>query len=483
MKKILYINVALLLLFVAGGCNLLDIQPVNSMLPETVEDYESILIGGYPRQDFFMNTELMTDNVYANLGSGRTPGTALVPFYIWAPTHQLDNSEQDAYWGQLYQSVYYANSVLDEFETRTPDTDVKTLFETVKGEAYALRAFAYFYLINLYAEPYTGENLSMPGVPMPLTAQDVNVNSHDNVREPVGKVWEQIVADLDAAAALLKGKPAKDKFRLDYTCVQLLRARVSLFMGNYDEAATAAGEVISAKTLADLNALQDLIDKTEKKNTIFGGTTGFINTVYQNEVLFFTGGRANQNVYYYRESFFKPSLELLDLCNNGRDEDYRRYIFDSWENPETVDGQKTGPTVYYMYASQTTLSYYIGLKLGEAYVTRAEAYARMGNKKQEAIADLNSLRAKRIRNYIPLQQDDFLTDAALLDRVLLERRIETAFDGGLRWFDLRRLGKPAQTHVYLRNERYELKQGDLRYVLQIPVSEQNNSPQMPVNPR
>ncbi|MDE5610926.1 MAG: RagB/SusD family nutrient uptake outer membrane protein, partial [Odoribacter sp.] len=67
--------------------------------------------------------------------------------------------------------------------------------------------------------------------------------------------------------------------------------------------------------------------------------------------------------------------------------------------------------------------------------------------------------------------------------VLDERRVELAFDGGVRWVDLRRLGKPAQTHVYENGLVYNLKQGDLRYVLQIPESEQVNSPNIELNPR
>lgn len=480
MKRILYIAITFLLPWMMSGCDMLDIKPVNSMLPESIEDFESVLLGGYPKKEFFMKTELMTDNIYANLASNESVSSDLVPFYTWAPTHQTANNDQDAYWGELYKSVYYANTVLDEFKTRTPQAEEKELYDIVKGEAYALRAYAYFYLINLYADVYAAENLEKPGVPMPLTAEDVNVNAHNNVREPVGKVWEQIVKDLDEAATLLKGKPAKNKFRFDYNCVQLVKARAHLFMGDYESSAKAAGEVISAKVLANLNAIQPMIDAAVRKDLLFSGTTGFINTVYQNEILFFTGGKANNNIYYYPYYVFKPSPDFWALFDEN---DYRRYIFTSWVNTETSDGQKTGPTVYYMYARQTSLSYYIGLKLGEAYVIRAEAYARMGNKKQEALNDLNTLRQNRIRNYTSLELSDFQTDASLLDEVLLERRLETAFDGGLRWFDLRRLGKPAQTHNYRNNEEYELKQGDLRYVLQIPVSEQDNSPEMPVNPR
>ena len=47
MKKIFYTHV-LILLTLFCSCDLLDIKPVNSMLPVSVEDFESVLLGGYP---------------------------------------------------------------------------------------------------------------------------------------------------------------------------------------------------------------------------------------------------------------------------------------------------------------------------------------------------------------------------------------------------------------------------------------------------
>lgn len=483
MRKILYTNIILAFALLAGSCNLLDIKPVNSMLPVSVEDYESVLLGGYPKTDFFMKTELMTDNVYANFNTDQSVTKADEPYFVWASSHQLDEAE-DIHWVPLYKSIFYANSVLDEFEVRTPTGDERELFETVKGEAYALRAFSYFYLVNLYADNYTEENLAKPGVPMPLTAKDVNENAQNNVRTPIGRVWEQIVKDLESATGCLAGKPSKSKFRFDYNSVQLLKSRVYLFMGRYAEAVAAATTVIDAKTLTDLNSIQAVIDAAGSDELAFSGNLGFIDTDYENEVMFYMGGaKASQNMYYFKDYVFKPSQELLGLCSDQPTLDYRKYIFASFSKMTMPDDLKVGPTVYHMYGSYENPSYYIGMKLSEAYVIRAEAYTRMGGKKKEAVADLNDLLVTRFKDFALLTEVDFATDDALLSRVLKERRIETAFDAGLRWFDLRRLGKPAQTHIYKNGLEYSLKEGDLRYVLQIPQSEQDNSPEMPINPR
>lgn len=481
MRKIYYIIITFIGLGLQS-CNLLDIKPVNSMLPVSVEDYESVLLGGYPRQEFFMKTDLGTDNVYANLNSGREASQDQVPWYIWAATTQLADRE-DTYWQQLYQSIFYCNTVLDEFESRTPAPEEEELFETVRGEAYALRAYCYFYLVNLYADVYSEENLNKPGVPMPLSAEDVHEFTQDNVREPIGDVYEQINRDLDAATADLQGKQAKSLYRFGYTSLQALKARVYLFMGRYEDAINAASDVISSKSLFNMNNLQELIDR-EGDEYVFKGSEGFIDTDYKNEVLFFVGGNALTNIFYYSTNMFKPSEELLALCNRDPNVmDYRKYIFTSFADLTKPEGIQTGPTVYRMFATQSNDCYYIGFKLSEAYVIRAECYARL-NQLDKAVEDLNDLLVNRIKSdgFVALNEADFTLET-LLQRVLEERRVELAFDGGLRWFDLRRLGKPAQTHVYENGQVYNLRQGDPRYVLQIPESEQVNSPDIELNPR
>ncbi|SHG13211.1 RagB/SusD family nutrient uptake outer membrane protein [Pedobacter caeni] len=485
MKKIFYLNFIAMLVLLSSGCKkMLDIKPVNSMMPVTIADYESVLLGGYPKLDFYFKTELMTDNAFVNLQTINGLERANEPWYVWAASHQMDGVADDPYWGQLYRSVYYANTVLDEFSKRSPSSADKVLFETVMGEAYALRAFSYFYLVNLYADVYAPETLAGQGVPMPLSALDVHQHTQNNVREPIEKVWGQIRKDIDQAGLLLMGKPEKGKYRFNYNSLQLFNARVKLFTGDNEGAIAASTIVMNTKGLFNMNETQAHIDEENQESYAFTSNYGMIDSDYKNEVLFFMAGRANNNIFYHGMNACKPAVELLDLCRRNGVADYRRYIFDSFADLNTADGVQTGPTIYNMFAKQENGSYHIGLKVSEAYVTRAEAYARLG-RKELAIADLNNLLLNRIKKgaFVPLTLADFASQEDLLKRIYEERRVETAFEGGLRWFDLRRLGKPALTHVYKNGQVYTLKEKDPRYILQIPLSEQINSPEMPINKR
>ncbi|MBC9915357.1 RagB/SusD family nutrient uptake outer membrane protein [Chitinophaga varians] len=482
--KFRYLTPLLLFSLIFTSCNkMLDIKPVNRMMPVTISDYESVLLGGYPRVDYFMKSELMTDNIYANMNIVASPQRDLDLWFTWSSSKQSDGSETDPYWGQLYTSIYYANTVLDNFNDRQPATSEKEQYETVKGEAYALRAWCYFYLVNYYAEPYSAATTQAYGVPMPLSAKDVHQHTQNNVREPLEKVYAQIQSDLGQASELLAGKNTRNRFRFDANAVQALRARVFLFMGDYEKAIAAATDVIVNKPLADMNNMQAYIDEKGSTRAFFGNTGVIDAGDNKNEVLFFTGGQANMNIYYHSNYMFRPSPELFALCNRPTGgSDYRRYIFATFADPTTTDGKTNGPTLYNMYSKQENPCYYIGLKVSESYVIRAEAYARL-KKKDNAITDLNALLIRRIRKgeFVPLKATDF-TDETLLNRVLEERRLETAFEGGLRWMDLRRLGKPAISHVYKNGVVYDLKQNDKRYLLPLPQSEVNNSPSIPLNP-
>ena len=482
-KKLKYSLLCLVLLSFIGCTDMLNIKPINSMIPKSLEDFEAVLLGGYPRSDFFVNTEMLTDNVYVNLNADALPRKEQELWYTFAPSMLQPGVLSDPYWGQLYKSIYYANTVLSYLDGYGFKEGEKALYEQIKGEAYSLRAFSYFYLINLYADVYSPENLKLPGVPLSLDAGDVTETSSNNTRASIETVWNQIVLDLEAASSLLLGKRISDRYRFSYSTIQLLRSRVALFMGKHDDAVRYSTEVIGSYPLADLSEMEALIAKG------VGGALnykfGFVDTKANSELLFFTAGKANMNPYYFSSGPVKPADELLNLTKRyGEMTDYRQLIYDSFQEAGTSQALKVGKTVYKMYASQDLLCYYVGFKASEAYLIRAEANARL-DKLDLALADINKILKSRMRkdHLVELKSQDFARGEDVTKRVLEERRLELAFDGGLRFMDLRRLGKPKIEHIYKDALVYTLEKNDPRYVLQIPPSETENSPEMPKNPR
>lgn len=481
--------------------HLLEIDPVNSMVPTTVSDFEQVLLSGYPDREFFMTTELSTDNVELNFASTSELSDVNSLWFTWAESHQAEGVIQDPIWGELYRSIYNANSVIDELDLLEILPEEKELFDIVKGEAHAVRALAYFYLANFYAEPYSKEKENMVCVPLITTANGLTDRIQNNTRESIGVIWKLIVSDLELASKLLKGKPFDSKFRFNYYSVEALKSRVHLFMGDYNKAISSADVVINKYKLWDMNEMSELAQQQEESiESMINYKYGFINTDYNREILFYwcsNGGAtgARRNIFYYSQGIEKPSDELIDsyymlkdVSNPVSDTilDYRKYIFLRNVDKSDPKWKEYGTKSYKMYPSQgDNVTAYIGLKLGEVILNRAEAYARK-NLNTEALDDVKLLMKKRILSAdYPIYEAFIDAEEDVLGRVLLERRKETAFDGGLRWMDIRRLvdRRTEIIHTDKEQNEYVLKVDDPRYVLQIPRSEQKFSPNMELNPR
>jgi hypothetical protein len=93
------------------------------------------------------------------------------------------------------------------------------------------------------------------------------------------------------------------------------------------------------------------------------------------------------------------------------------------------------PTITTSTLTANMKEYFMVLRLGEQYLIRAEARAKLGNS-GGAQSDLNS-----IRNRAGLANYSGATDqTSLVTAILNERRHELFSEWGNRWFDLKRTG-------------------------------------------
>src|SRR5690606_22825308 len=104
-------------------------------------------------------------------------------------------------------------------------------------EVYALRAWAYFNLVQMYGKRYVaGANNDQMGVPLVLTP-----TIEGQPRATVEEVYAQINADLDQAIALLPSTPV-NKSHPDKEVAKGLKARVALVQQNWPVAEAMANE-------------------------------------------------------------------------------------------------------------------------------------------------------------------------------------------------------------------------------------------------
>ena len=336
-----------------------------------------------------------------------------------------DNSlsnDDAATWDALYAHINVVNTILDEIQDLPHATD-RDLADwlRVQGEAHFLRAQFYFMLVNLYADEYTPETAaSKLGVPVKL----VPGIEHEFTRASVAEVYAQINDDLARAEDFLTRSPQKTDHllhRASLEAVDLLWSRVALHQQQWTLAAEKAQKVISSDNfyLAPISA--------------FSPSSPFL-TAECPEVIFSQGSNSLSptEVFTARNGDYCVTRELYDLYAEG---DVRRdSFFGVYGESSPIPNDSVFLNNKYERSNslRSHISDYYMLRLSEAYLNAAEAYAIMG-REAEANALLNELRSQRIVSYEP----QHYSGAELVSAVRDERRRELCFEGH-RWFDLRR---------------------------------------------
>ncbi|MDR0681958.1 MAG: RagB/SusD family nutrient uptake outer membrane protein [Dysgonamonadaceae bacterium] len=137
-------------------------------------------------------------------------------------------------WNYYYKLIKSANDIIALFSEDVTDKDLLVF----KGQALAMRAFGYYYLVQLYQHTYVGheEDPAVPIVTETTTAAEIA----NNPRAKVKDVYELILSDLTTAYDLLKDYTRASKVELDQQVVAGLLARTYLNMEDGTNAAKYA---------------------------------------------------------------------------------------------------------------------------------------------------------------------------------------------------------------------------------------------------
>ena len=426
------------------------------VVPTTLADFQLLLDNQYVMQETPELGELSADNFYMTYSVWQSVFLKEQNAYLWAKDI-YESQGQVPDWDIPYQQVFYANVVLDGLSKLKVDGSNQVQWNTIKGTALFLRAYAFYNISQVFAPMYDSATAANDlGIPLRLNS-DVNQKS---VRAFVKGTYDTILSDLKQAANLLPTAVLKDSLnRPSQPAALALLARVCLSARAYDQAWTYANSCLQLydslmmyKTLATIGTILPF----PQNNT---------ETLYQSVLLstsevlggiFKTADIVDSNLY----ASYAPG-------------DLRRIAF---YKPPNANNQVN------LKGSYNGRSYcFSGLAIDEVFLIRAECAARAGNR-DAALADLNHLLQYRWDStFVPVIAATAL-DAR--DSILVERRKELAFRG-LRWSDLRRLNKEgAGIAIYhgWNGQVKRLSAGSPNYVLPIPPDVLNISG-MQDNPR
>ncbi|MBO9632730.1 MAG: RagB/SusD family nutrient uptake outer membrane protein [Chitinophagaceae bacterium] len=356
-----------------------------------------------------------------------------VASYVANSTQQLyfntNMSDGTFWWSYLYNYVYYTNDVIEHLSSSTAVSE--TVRKYLMGEAYFVRAFCYFYLVNTYGD-------------VPLVLSTDWTKTQNMGRTPSDQVWAQIKSDLKDAKDLLSKEylhsnmtptTLGDRYRPNKAVAAALLARVCLYTKDYVNAEKEATEVINnpAYSFIDLNN----VFLKNSKETIWQlpAMTPGVNSLDGSSFIL---RKINPSDPQGPNSTtpFLASDNLLDAFEPG-DLRATKWIGDS-------AGYKFINKYKYPFvdATKANVEAIMMMRLGEQYLIRAEARIKSGHV-PDGIADLNALRTRARGNNagdLPNLDPGMGQPAAEL-AVEHERQVELFTEWGHRWFDLKRTNR------------------------------------------
>ncbi|HVI44332.1 MAG TPA: RagB/SusD family nutrient uptake outer membrane protein [Chitinophaga sp.] len=439
-RKIIY-AAGLVLAMSATSCKkYLDVVPVGKVIPKTVEDYNRELNACYAQGDFDKSlTTYRTDEV--KLDESRSGDVDRVVNHFRWDENGSNTNTLTFDWQHKYLSVFYANHVIAEGPTATEGSEAQR--NQLVGEAYLLRAYLYFNLVNLYGNTYNPATMAADKAVPLITKVDMEQVARRNT---VKEIYDQIFADLEKGRSLVNVNAFEtaSSYKFGKIAADALAARIYLYTRQWDKALAAANAALEKKgTLTDLNNSSVLPTQYDSPESILAY-----------EMIYSTNS--------IRPIFVSPAF----LAMYDQQGDLRAKLFygkDAKGNATLVKVRENN-------------KFRQSFRVAEMYLIAAEAAAQL-QQVDAARTTLNTLKKKRLTPAFYATEEArvaLLSGNALLTEIYNERARELSFEGH-RWFDLRRTTQPAITHM-VKGQSYTLNAGDPRYTIRIPKAAIENNP-------
>ena len=501
LNKNIYKSLALVGALTLASCgeDYLDTKPADNISSEDVGEVlkkdpsqvSSLLTGAYQNLYYGGQWATSTDN-YGMVSLIIATDLMTEDLLLWTNAqwysydYQMDNwgpnyRRTASAWRELYQVVTNCNEIIELIkpaEGEEPNEATKGML----GEAYALRGYAYYWLINMWQQPYS-VNPDAPGVPI-KTESEYKMN-----RVPVKEVYDLIITDLEKGYQYTQGyKPATKGSINEYTAAGLL-ARALMFTGDYANAAKYA-EIATKGGALNASELTDGMNSLDMSEALWGVVINAETTAYYASLMSFrwTYGPGYAGEVGYRQVIGKELLSHIadnDVrkawfgYNDELNNEYGLGLdFSLEEQYGYLDCLQNKFIDVYAFGGGPFESDLIYLRTAEFYYVAAEAYY-LNNQPEEARRMLNTIQANRVPGY-----NCTLSGQELYDEICWQKRVET-WGEGVRFFDIKRRNETVDRSKSLNPDQWPdleymnaLKWDghDKRMIYQIPdVEMQNNN--------
>ena len=251
MRKI-YIATILTGSILLSSCDsYLDIQPVGKVIPNTLSEYRALLTTAYNKGAKIIDKGVIDfRSDMAIVSTSSTAQNAYSDIEKWNDITP-SSTTREFQWESFYSVIYYANAIIDKQNQITEGSQEE--INQLVGEAYLLRGYTHFILVNFYGQPYTKEGgPESKSIPLKWDLDLEGTPSRNTVKE----IYTAILADIESARKLINQESWKEKYsyRFSSLSVDAMESRVRLYMGEWEKAYEAAELALAKKSdLEDFN--------------------------------------------------------------------------------------------------------------------------------------------------------------------------------------------------------------------------------------
>lgn len=458
----LFLVVALAITFVSGCTDYIEEPSPEQDLPSAeafrlASDLETALVGAY---DALQQSDMAGTGtaINANVLSDNATWRGSFPSYIDMFNRQLDatNGEVGGMWRFGYLAINQANLVLRGVEESQDPLLTTEIADRLRGEALFIRGMAHFEMVRYFGKPYGPSSSTDLGIPIITSAVLESTEITFPTRNTVQEVYTQAINDLEMARSLLGATAAAGK--ANATAAAAYLAEIAFQQRDYIKAATLAGDVINTPAFVLAASPEIPFTSEGSSEEIFA----IINTGQDNP-----GVNGSLATFHHINGRGGDVIVSDDLVQNGYGAvipasqqaasggnlvDLRFTLLTSSAVAGVVNVEK-----YEDFANNADDN--ILLRLPTFMLMRAEALARQNGVNTESINLLNQVHLRAIRlsdgagglssaaAFATFTAADFATPEALIEAIILERRVELAFEGN-RLHDLRRLMRDVRGVAY-----------------------------------
>ena len=461
--KIFIIDCCLVWGLVGSSCKkLVEVDsPVTNPTEETAYKSNStataVLTGIYIRmiQGSAMSSGTESISFLSGLSADELNNYSTIPVFGQFYKNAV-NKSNIPFWSESYRYIYTANAALEGLSSSNTITpEVK---QQLMGEAYFIRAFFYFYLVNLFGD-----------VPLQLTTDYKETSSAS--RKPKADVYKQIIGDLKQAQSLLRddylgadNKQTTERARPNKGAANALLARVYLYTRDFPNAEATSTLVINNTANYEIEPELDNVFLKNSREAIW--QLAPVNPQYNT----FDG-------YFFilttAPGLIRP-VALSPLVVSSMEEGDKRK--EKWIGALTESGQNYYFPLKYKIGEldQPVSEYLMVLRIAEQYLIRAEARNELGDV-GGAQGDLNIVRARA-----GLENTTASDKSSLIIAIEKERRSELFTEWGHRWLDLKRTGRVDQIMAIVTSQKGGIWNTNMQWY-PVPINEIQSNPNITQN--